>query len=33
MSKTRSYITWGLMGLLAAAFLGTGFAMVSGVEK
>lgn len=33
MSKTRNYITWGLTVLLALAYLGTGFAMVSGVEK
>ena len=33
MSKTRNYITWGLTVLLALAYLGAGFAMVSGVEK
>jgi uncharacterized membrane protein YphA (DoxX/SURF4 family) len=33
MGKTRNYITWGLTVLLAVTFLGTGFAMVSGVEK
>lgn len=33
MSKTRNYITWGLTVLLALAFLGAGFTMVSGVEK
>jgi uncharacterized membrane protein YphA (DoxX/SURF4 family) len=33
MGKTRNYITWGLTALLALAYLGSGFAMVSGVEK
>lgn len=32
MSKTRNYITWGLTVVLALAFLGAGFAKVSGQE-
>ena len=33
IGKTRNTITWILTVLLALLYLGTGFAMVSGVEK
>jgi uncharacterized membrane protein YphA (DoxX/SURF4 family) len=33
IGKTRNTVTWVLTVLLALLYLGTGFAMVSGVEK